>query len=145
MNRNNIHQYCLVKQGKDAMEKTYSYQELISLPYLFDKKFISTLHDVIREHGKYRHGEIYLDTSSSHVTNSEKRDLLRFLLESDDYDFVCEDTDNLNLLYDEKESLLQALADHEAPNVYHDAMIEGGMRAVVHPNNDEIYYVRRSI
>lgn len=147
MNMNTIHQIDLAKQdttdGILMSNRTVSYRDLINLPYLYDKKFLAILHGVIREHGKYKCGDIYLDMSSSHITNSEKRDLLRFVLEKDDYDFVCESTANLNLLYEEKESLLQALADHESSVVYNEAMEESGMRMIRHPNNDEVYWVKR--
>jgi hypothetical protein len=113
MNRSTLHQNCIITQDarKAKMNKGLSLTKL--------------LHNLIREHGTYKHGSYAVDVDTLPI--SDKRLLISHFESAEWYEYACKSHLHTETLFAEHKKYIQELMDENAHEVYQDAMEE--MRA----------------
>lgn len=99
------------------------------------------IHNIIRDYGKYSDGsyDVHLDD----ISRIDKKILLSHILESEDYEWMCEDLSRIELMMNEYEKFINRLIDNECSEVYREDMEEMGMTSRRHTDNGETMWVRR--
>lgn len=130
MNRSNIHQLEIKKQGN--RESTFM---------MDGTALLKLAHSAIREHGKYKGGSYFLDASS--MPAYEKKLFISYFADSEERELACKSSVALEAVFAEYEEGIQAFIDGECFEVYREDMEEMGMHLGRHNGSDEIYWARR--
>jgi hypothetical protein len=130
MIRNNIHQSTPVRQ--ETTEGVFTMK---------DNSFTRLLHNLIREHGTYRHGSYAVDTDAFSFT--DMRLLLSYFVSNDELVSAYKSKPRTSQLFERHLKDIQHFIDEECDTVYCEAMEEMGMTQRKRPDNGEIYWVRR--
>lgn len=130
MTESNIHQLRPFKQ--DATEGVFTVDR---------NSFKRLLRAIISEHGTYNHGALHVCAHA--LPMAEKKLILSYLLDLDDYTRAHESNAFFEAIFEEHYSHIQSLLDEKCDEVYHDAMYEMGMMKHTFHDNGEIYYTRR--
>jgi hypothetical protein len=99
------------------------------------------IHNVIREYGTYDHGSYSVNLSD--IDNTDRKLLISHVCDSCDYALAIESSSYLDAMWKENEKYIQSIIEDECYTVYCEDMEEGGAVRCTHPNNDEVYWVRR--
>ncbi|HLA58582.1 MAG TPA: hypothetical protein VK622_07470 [Puia sp.] len=99
------------------------------------------IHNIIREYGIYSCGTY--DVHLKDISKIDKKLLLSYVLESGDYEWMCEDASRLNLMFKENEKFIERMIDNECSEVFREDMEEMGMTSRHHSDNGETMWVRR--
>lgn len=100
------------------------------------------LHTLIREYGHYSDGSYSVDPSNFSL--SDKKLILSHVIDSGEYEYACASPIRTETIFNEHISTIQNIIDDECYVVYCEDMEEAGMTRCTHPNNDEVYWVRRA-
>ncbi len=80
------------------------------------------IHNLIREHGKYKHGSYSVDVESFPI--SDKRLLISHFESAEWYEYACESATNTDVIFSESAPHIQSLFDDECDEVYRNDMEE---------------------
>jgi hypothetical protein len=106
-----------------------------------DNSFTRLLHNLIREHGTYRNGSYSVDTHDFSFT--DMRLVLSYLVSNKELVSAYQSKPKTSQLFEKHLTDIQHFIDEECPTVYCEAMEEMGMTHRAHPDNGEIYWVKR--
>ncbi len=125
MSASNIHQLRLVMQGHQEGGKS---MEGISLSVL--------INGLITDYGNFRQGRMWVD--SDRLTSTEKKLILSYFVDVDDYEYATLNNARLEALYIEHQSEIQSRIDEKCDHIYYDMMRSNGAKPVRHRDNGEI-------
>lgn len=107
------------------------------------KALTKLLHNIIRENGKYATDHYIVNINA--LNDIEKKLLISHVADSDEYEYACSSPSRLAAMWAEYADHIFNLIENESYEVFAEDMEEAGIIRVVHPNNDECYFVRRSL
>jgi hypothetical protein len=111
MNSATLHQIHIIKQDAKAGTVTKKGLSLLRL-----------VHNLIREHGIYRHGTYYLDVHA--LPLHDKRLLLSHFESPEWYEYACVSANHTESLFEESADYIQKFVNDECYEVYIDDMEE---------------------
>ena len=130
MVKNNIHQLHAIKQ--DAKDGIFTMK---------DNSFTKLIHNLIREHGTYRHGSYTVDTLNFSFT--DMRLVLSYFVSNDELVSAYKSKPRTSQLFEKHLKDIQYFIDEECSVVYCEAMEEMGLASRTCADNGETYWVRK--
>ena len=101
------------------------------------KNFVQSL---VHENAHYHNGGFTLHVSS--LSRIDKKLFLSYIVDTGEYEWLCENDARLYAAFDEYKKDMQTLIDLYIDDIWHETMQEKGLTMGTYKDNGEIYYYK---